>query len=69
MLQSAEPQVDLPSGVRSGLRDAVETLREVEGVSYVQFTESDVVRHPIVARIIKAFEKNTRGKQYIGPSD
>jgi len=60
-------QVDLPSGVRSGLRDAVETLREVKGVSFVQFTESDVVRHPIVSKIIKAYEKNNRGKQYIGP--
>jgi phosphate starvation-inducible protein PhoH and related proteins len=62
-------QVDLPSGVRSGLRDAVEILDGVKGVSFTRFTEVDVVRHPLVARIIKAYDKKIRGDQYVKPKD
>ena len=60
-------QVDLPSGMRSGLRDAVETLGDVKGVSFVPFTELDVVRHPLVSKIIKAYEKTNHGNQYAKP--
>jgi phosphate starvation-inducible PhoH-like protein len=60
-------QVDLPSGMRSGLRDAVETLDDVKGVSFVSFTELDVVRHPLVSRIITAYEKTNQGNQYAEP--
>ncbi len=49
-------QVDLPRGIRSGLRDAMETLKNVEGVSFVEFTSADVVRHPLVTRIVKAYD-------------
>ncbi len=49
-------QTDLPRGQRSGLRDAVEVLREVEGISFTFFTAQDVVRHPLVARIVRAYE-------------
>jgi phosphate starvation-inducible PhoH-like protein len=49
-------QVDLPRGQRSGLADALQVLREVKGVTTVQFTSADVVRHPLVARIIDAYE-------------
>jgi phosphate starvation-inducible protein PhoH and related proteins len=62
-------QVDLPSGVRSGLRDAVEILDGVKGVSFTRFSEVDVVRHPLVARIIKAYDKKIRGDQYVKPKD
>ena len=48
-------QVDLPQGARSGLRDAVGILTGVEGVSVVSFTDTDVVRHPLVTRIVKAY--------------
>jgi phosphate starvation-inducible PhoH-like protein len=48
-------QVDLPLGARSGLRDALETLSGVEGVTVVTFTDADVVRHPMVARIVRAY--------------
>jgi phosphate starvation-inducible PhoH-like protein len=48
-------QVDLPLGARSGLRDAVETLGSVEGATFVKFTEADVVRHPMVTRIVRAY--------------
>ena len=51
-------QVDLPSGVVSGLRDAVARLKGVKGVSFVEFGESDVVRHALVPRIIKAYKLN-----------
>lgn len=53
-------QVDLPHGVRSGLRDAVETLDGIESVSFVRFSERDVVRHPLVARIVGAYDRRTR---------
>ena len=51
-------QVDLPRGVQSGLRDAERILDRVKGVSFSYFTSSDVVRHPLVARIIEAYEKS-----------
>src|SRR5438045_1093953 len=51
-------QIDLPSGKRSGLLDAVEVLRGVEGISFVHFDERDVVRHSLVQRIVKAYEKH-----------
>jgi phosphate starvation-inducible PhoH-like protein len=50
-------QTDLPKHVKSGLRDAVEVLHEVEGASFTFFTAKDVVRHPLVQRIVRAYEK------------
>jgi len=50
-------QMDLPTGRRSGLLDAAEILRGVEGISFVQFDERDVVRHSLVQRIVRAYEK------------
>nr|WP_136249718.1 PhoH family protein [Ningiella ruwaisensis] len=49
-------QVDLPRGVRSGLRHAIDVLSEVNDISFNFFTASDVVRHPVVARIVQAYE-------------
>ena len=49
-------QVDLPRSIRSGLRHVVEVLRDVEGVSFTFFSARDVVRHPVVARIVRAYE-------------
>ena len=54
-------QVDLPHGVVSGLRDALDTLRQVESISSVTFTASDVVRHGLVAKIVQAYEKRSKG--------
>src|SRR5579862_6110654 len=54
-------QIDLPSGRRSGLLDAVDILRSVEGISFVQFDERDVVRHNLVQRIVRAYEKYNEG--------
>jgi phosphate starvation-inducible protein PhoH and related proteins len=50
-------QVDLPTSVKSGLSVAERILRDIEGMSFIYFTEGDVVRHPLVARIIKAYEQ------------
>jgi phosphate starvation-inducible protein PhoH and related proteins len=50
-------QIDLPNGRRSGLIDAIEVLKGVEGISFVQFDERDVVRHSLVQRIVKAYER------------
>jgi phosphate starvation-inducible PhoH-like protein len=49
-------QVDLPSGIQSGLSDAVEVLKDVEGACFIRFTDADVVRHDLVARIVRAYE-------------
>ena len=50
-------QIDLPRHVKSGLKDAIEVLRGVEGVSFTFFEPRDVVRHPLVARIVDAYER------------
>ncbi|MES2114642.1 MAG: PhoH family protein [Pseudomonadota bacterium] len=49
-------QVDLHKTVKSGLVDAVQVLRDVRGIAFTQFTSEDVVRHPLVARIVDAYE-------------
>ena len=51
-------QIDLPTGKRSGLLDAFEILNGVEGLSFVHFNERDVVRHSLVQRIVRAYEKH-----------
>jgi phosphate starvation-inducible PhoH-like protein len=50
-------QIDLPRGAKSGLRHAVEVLSEVDDISFNFFIAEDVVRHPVVARIVNAYEK------------
>ena len=52
-------QVDLPKSVRSGLRDALEKLEGIEGISTVHFDQKDIVRHPLVQRIVDAYDKWT----------
>ena len=50
-------QVDLPRGKRSGLVDAVSILKGVEGIAFCTLTDSDVVRHPLVRRIVNAYDR------------
>ena len=50
-------QVDLPRGVKSGLRHAIEVLSQVDDISFNFFNAEDVVRHPVVARIVRAYEQ------------
>ncbi|MBC7950688.1 MAG: PhoH family protein [Rhodospirillaceae bacterium] len=56
-------QVDLPSGVRSGLRDALDVIGGMEGVSFINFTDKDVVRHDLVTRIVRAYDRADREKK------
>ncbi len=61
-------QIDLPTGARSGLRDALDTLEGLPGIGVCRFDKRDVVRHPLVARIVDAYdqraaaEKETRSR-------
>ncbi len=50
-------QIDLPDGKRSGLKEAVKILKNIEGIGTVRFNEKDVVRHRLVQDIIKAYQK------------
>jgi phosphate starvation-inducible PhoH-like protein len=58
MVVTGDPsQIDLPPGTRSGLIDALETLEGVAGINIVRFDKRDVVRHPLVARIVDAYDQ------------
>lgn len=50
-------QIDLPGDKRSGLKEAMRILQNIEGIEFCKFTEKDVVRHPLVMEIIKAYER------------
>jgi phosphate starvation-inducible PhoH-like protein len=56
-------QIDLPEGRKSGLMEARELLSEIEGIKFCYFTEVDVVRHPLVSAIIKAYDCSDREKR------
>jgi phosphate starvation-inducible PhoH-like protein len=58
-------QIDLAPGARSGLVEARDLLQGVEGIAFVHFTERDVVRHPLVQDIIRAYE--SRRNRRSGP--
>ena len=62
-------QIDLPHGVRSGLREASKILKGIDGISFIEMNEKDIVRHKLVTRIVNAYNKYEaeieRGKQYI----
>ena len=51
-------QVDLPSGQKSGLFEAVKILKEIKGIEILKLDASDIVRHPVVSKIIEAYEKH-----------
>ena len=56
-------QVDLPRGVTSGLREAVETLEGLPGIAMTRFESRDVVRHPLVARIVDAYDQRAEASR------
>jgi phosphate starvation-inducible PhoH-like protein len=65
-------QVDLPSGARSGLAEAERLLAGIPGIAFCTFTEVDVVRHPLVQKIILAYERRDaehRARKHPGPAD
>ena len=51
-------QIDLPKGVRSGLKHVIGVLKDVKGISFTHFSPKDVVRHPLVQRIVEAYESH-----------
>ena len=56
-------QIDLARGQKSGLVDAQEVLKDVRGIAFTRFTSEDVVRHPLVARIVNAYEAADRARR------
>jgi len=56
-------QVDLPEGKKSGLREARNILMGVEGIKFFEFSDRDVVRHPLVAKIVVAYDRAERVQQ------
>jgi phosphate starvation-inducible PhoH-like protein len=50
-------QIDLPATQKSGLRDAMERFRNINGIRFIEFNENDIVRHPLVKRIVAAYDK------------
>ena len=50
-------QIDLPASQKSGLRDALERFHNIKGIEIIQFNEKDIVRHPLVKKIVAAYEK------------
>ena len=56
-------QIDLPPGARSGLRDALDTVEGVPGIAVCRFDKRDVVRHPLVARIVDAYDQRTAAEK------
>ncbi len=52
-----QTQIDLPAGKKSGLLNAAEVLGQVEGIAFVNFDEKDVVRHPLVQKIVNAYDR------------
>ena len=59
-------QIDLPRNVTSGLREALEVLAGVEGIKFVHFDERDVVRHPLVQKIVTAYDRFGRRNEVEG---
>jgi len=57
-------QIDLPHAVKSGLKEACEVLRDVPGISFIQMNEKDIVRHKLVTRIVNAYNKYDKQKEY-----
>jgi phosphate starvation-inducible PhoH-like protein len=60
-------QVDLPPGRKSGLRHVIDVLRNTEGISFTFFQSKDVVRHPVVARILDAYDAHGNGASRPAP--
>ncbi|GAA5077527.1 PhoH family protein [Lysobacter panacisoli] len=61
-------QIDLPKHQKSGLKDALDVLRNVNGISFTFFESRDVVRHPLVARIVNAYDARDAQDAATGPS-
>ncbi len=70
MVVTGDPtQVDLPRGARSGLRDALAVTAGIDDVTVIRFDNSDVVRHPLVTKIVRAYEAREAARDPDGPDD
>ena len=56
-------QIDLPRGTKSGLIHGQQTLKQVDGIGMVRFDSSDVIRHPLVSKVISAYEKQEKAEK------
>ena len=63
MVSGDTTQIDLPSDTRSGLIDAMERLQGIEGLTHVGLRNADVVRNPLVHKIVQAYEKGSRKRR------
>ncbi len=61
-------QIDLPRAVRSGLKEALVVLKDVKGISFVEMSEKDIVRHKLVTRIVNAYDDFDRRRQEAEPT-
>ena len=62
-------QIDLPPNIKSGLKDAVEVLKKIQGISIIRFSGTDIIRHPMVTRIVDAYDKRERSHLYEIPAE
>ena len=62
-------QIDLPRDRKSGLRDAEIVLKNVEGIEFMYLSERDVVRHPLVQKIVKAYERKNLERERIAKNN
>jgi phosphate starvation-inducible PhoH-like protein len=70
MVVTGDPtQVDLPRGARSGLRDALAVTGGIDDVTVIRFDNSDVVRHPLVTQIVRAYEAREAAQEPDGQDD
>jgi phosphate starvation-inducible PhoH-like protein len=56
-------QIDLPASQKSGLKDAIERLKNIRGIAMVEFTQKDIVRHHLVQRIVDAYASHSKNEE------
>jgi len=62
-------QIDLPPNVKSGLKDAIEVLEKISGISIIRFSGNDIIRHPMVTRIVNEYDKREGNHLYEVPAE
>ena len=62
-------QIDLPPNIKSGLKDAIEVLEKISGISIIRFSGNDIIRHPMVTRIVNAYDKREGNHLYEVPAE
>ena len=62
-------QIDLPPNIKSGLKDAIEVLEKISGISIIRFSGNDIIRHPMVTRIVNAYDKREGSHLYEVPAE